>query len=143
MSRVNYGIRFYHINLTGRKDLLKFVVHLGYTRKYELKYDLPALKSNQNLGLSGEIFHAQNKNIGYKTVDNRLLFDDFNENILLRRFRIGGRLTYRPGQLNFHRFSLKYHQNRIDPFVLDSLNPDFFLNGKRNKGIFTLVINIF
>ncbi len=136
LRRVNYGIRFYHINLTGRRDLLKFVVHLGYTRKYELKYDLPALRSNQNLGITGEIFFAQNKNIGYKSVGNKLLFDDFNGKILLNRFRLGGGLTYRPGQLNYHRFALKFHQNKIDRFVIDSLNTEFFLDGKTRQKYF-------
>jgi len=36
LRRVNYGMRFYHINLTGRRDRLKTVVQFGFTRKYEI-----------------------------------------------------------------------------------------------------------
>ena len=53
LRRLNYGVRFYHTNLTGRKDLLKAVVQQGFTKKYELIYTLPFINrrpsNNANL----------------------------------------------------------------------------------------------
>jgi len=89
LKRVNYGIRFFHINTTGRRDQLKLVLQAGFTQKYELSYTLPALNGNDRLGLTGELFYVQNKDIGYITEGNRLLFQRRNDEILLQRFRGG------------------------------------------------------
>ncbi|MGK0389000.1 MAG: hypothetical protein ACI94Y_001734, partial [Maribacter sp.] len=40
-KRVDYGVRLYYNNLSGRRDILKGVIQLGYTQKYELEYSMP------------------------------------------------------------------------------------------------------
>jgi len=127
-SRVNYGLGIDHINLTGRKDKLRLKIQHGYTRKYEVKYDYPYL--SRTWGAFGEIFFANQREIGYKTVDNKTLFRQLeDERIMLRRFRTAFALKHRPDIFNFHDFKLEYHQNSIDEFVAQELNPDYFLNG--------------
>ena len=129
LKRVNYGIRFFHINTTGRRDQLKLVLQAGFTQKYELSYTLPALNGNDRLGLTGELFYVQNKDIGYITEGNRLLFQRRNDEILLQRFRGGLGLIYRPGIRSFHHFKVDYQQNSISEYVRDSLNTNYFLDG--------------
>jgi len=102
LKRVNYGVRFYHLNTTGRRDRLKLILQFGFTKKFELSYNLPMLGGSKKWGMTSELFYAQNKNIGYQTVDNRLLFASRNEEVLLQRFRSGLGVLYRPGLRHFH-----------------------------------------
>lgn len=136
-SRVNYGLGLDHINVTGRKDKLRLKIQHGYTRKYEIKYNYPYL--SKTWGAFGEIFFANQKEIGFKTIQNKTAFEKLDdERILLRRFRTGFGLNYRPDIFNFHDIKLEYHHNRINEFVAEDLNPDYFLNGDTDLRYFAL-----
>ncbi len=136
-NRVNYGIGIDHINLTGRKDKIRLKIQRGYTRKYEIKYDYPYL--SKTWGAFGEIFFANQKEIGYKTINNKTVFEQLeDERIMLRRFRTGFGLNYRPDIFNFHNFKIEYHHNEIDEYVALELNPDYFLNGATDLRYFAL-----
>lgn len=141
LRRVNYGMRFHHINLTGRRDRLKSVIQFGFTRKFELSYSLPTIANNPNLGIIGEVSFADNKDIGYKTVDNRLLFERFENRVLLRRFRIGGGISYRKGIFQYHTAKINFHYNHIDDFVITDLNDKYFLNGDTRQRLFYFSYN--
>ena len=141
LRRVDYGMRFYHINLTGRRDRLKTTVQFGFTRKYEISYTLPTLGNNPDLGIIGEAFYAENKDIGYKTVGNRLLFQRFEEQVLLRRFRTGGGLSYRKGIFQYHTAKISYHHNTINDYVIQQLNDKYFLDGKTRQRLFYFSYN--
>lgn len=128
-SRVNYGLGIDHINLTGRKDKLRLKIQQGYTRKYEVKYNYPYI--SRTWGAFGEIFFANQKEIGYKTINNKTIFEKLeDERILLRRFRTGFGLNYRPDVFSFHDFKIEFHQNSINEYVAQNLNPDYFLNSE-------------
>lgn len=127
LDRVNYGFRLSHYNFTGHRDALKFKVHFGYTRKYEITYLYPYLGKDNKFGLGGSIFYAEHKEIAYKTEGNKTLFartDD--ERRMLSRFRVGPEAKYRPDFFNFHSIRFEYHHNIIDEHVANNLNPDYF-----------------
>lgn len=136
-SRVDYGLRLYHINLTGRRDRLKLVTQFGFTQKFELDYRLPAFDNNQNLGFTAESLFAENKNLAYQTFENRRAFDKFEDRVLLRRFRFGGGLTYRKGIFQYHSWKVKFHHNTINDFVPTELNNRYFLDGKNRQRYFS------
>lgn len=134
-SRVNYGLGIDHINATGNKDKLKLKIQHGYTRKYEIKYNYPYI--SDTWGAFGEIFFANQKEIGYTTINNKTVFEKLNdERILLRRFRTSFGLNHRPNVFNFHDFKLEYHHNSIDDFIAKQVAPDYFLNGKTDLRYF-------
>lgn len=136
-SRVNYGLGIDHINLTGRKDKLKMKIQQGYTHKYEIKYHYPYL--SRRWGAFGEIFFANQKEIGFKTIENKTVFEKLDdERVMLRRFRTGLGLNYRPDIFNFHDFKLEFHHNQIDEYVAEELNPDYFLAGATDLRYFAL-----
>lgn len=136
-DRVNYGLSLDHINLTGRKDKLKLKLQNGYTRKYELNYNLPYI--SRTWGVFGEIFFANQKEIGYTTIGNKTLFNQSNdERILLRRFRAAIGTNYRPNVYNFHDLKLEYHHNSVNEFVVQNLTQDYFSNGSTDLRYFTL-----
>ncbi len=137
LDRVNYGLRLSHYNFTGNRDPLKLKVHFGYTTKYELTYQYPFLALDNKLGIGGSIFYAENREINYRTENNKPLFArNQDDRKLLSRFRIGPELKYRPDTYNFHRLRIEYHHNEIDDYVAQELNTDYFLDGNTSQKFF-------
>ena len=137
LNRVNYGFRMGHYNFTGNRDPLKLKVHFGYTRKYELEYAYPYLALDNKLGVAASIFYSENREIAFKTENNKTLFHmQEDERKLLSRFRVGPQIKYRPTLNAFHSLRLEFHHNRVDEFVATELNPDYFLDGKTDLRFF-------
>ena len=136
--RVNYGIRFVHLNTTGNKDPLKLQVHGGYTQKFELVYNFPNLNKSQTFGVIGEFFYARNREIAYKTVDDKLLFERREDEYPLQRFRTGASIFYRPKIRSTFYGKLEYQRNTITDYVKTELNPNYFFNNKNVQELFYL-----
>jgi hypothetical protein len=128
LRRLNLGVRFYHTNFTGRKDLLKLVGQVGFTKKYELIYTLPYFNKRRTLGLNLNALYTREKEIGYNTVENKLLFHRNDDHVLLRRFRAGGGLLYRRRLDVYHQWNVTYQHNVVHESVEQELNPYFFLH---------------
>lgn len=132
LNRVNYGLRFYYSNITGRGDLLKLVGQIGYTRKYELEYTLPSFDSNPKIGFYSNILYSQNREAPFQTIANRVTFYRDSQEDMFRRFRLGAGLTYRPKLRQFHRLKLHYHHRSIADTVA-VLNPLFFTGNNKQR----------
>lgn len=132
LRRLNWGVRFLHANLTGRKDPLKAVVQMGFTKKFEIIYTLPFFNKYETLGANINWLHTREKEIGYTTDNNMLLFHR-GEEILLKRFRLGLGLRLRPHYDAYHSLDITWHKNEVPKSVLNELNPDFFTNGTTQK----------
>lgn len=138
-DRVNFGFRLNHINVTGRRDRLKLTTQFGYTKKFELEYAYPYLNKEQTLGVAGNIFYSENKEIGYVTIGNKTQFhQEEDERVLLKRFRVSAWLNYRPQLFSYHTFKFEFHRNSIDEYVSRELNADYFLNGESALRFFKL-----
>jgi hypothetical protein len=123
--------------MTGNRDRFKAKAQFGYTRKFELNYDYPYL--NNKWGVSGFAFYSDNKEIGYKTIENKTVFKKLeDERKLLYRRRIGGTINYRPNLFNYHTWRIEYHHNSVERSVAQELNPDYFLNGNTDLRFFVL-----
>lgn len=138
LQRVNYGLDFSHLNFSGNNDPLKSKIQFGYTRKYNLRYSLPFINRNKTLGIYFYTEFAQNRELNYATQDNKQLFWRSEDRFVYTRYKTDLGLNYRPGARTFHYAELSYSQNRIDPYVADSLNPDFFLGGRSLQRYFSL-----
>ena len=138
LKRVNYGIRFVHLNTTGHKDPLKLQFHLGYTQKLELVYSFPSLNKGQTFGMIGEFFYARNREIAYKTVDNKLLFERREEEFPLQRFRSGLSFFYRPKIRSVFYGKLEFQKNATTDYVINELNPNYFLDGNISQRLMYL-----
>jgi len=142
-DRVNYGVKLSHYNLNGYRDRLKAKFQLGYTRKYELDYLFPYLNEARTIGIGMQIFYSDNKEIGYITESNKTLFQKADdERVLLKRFRVGTRLTYRPGNNLFSEFRLEFHRNAVNEFVIQELNPNYFLEARDKIRFFFLELDV-
>jgi len=86
ISRINYGARLDHINLTGNRDKLIAQLQFGFRKKYELVYNLPYLTRDGKWGMELSTFYATQDQIAYKTVNNKTLFKGLDtKETLLRR----------------------------------------------------------
>ena len=129
-SRVNYGLRLDHLNFTGRKDKLKLKYQIGYTKKYEVDYRFPYIKNDFGLGFN--VFFSENKELGYKTEGNKILFKKYpEENVLLKKFRTSLLFTQRINGLANHYLKTEYNYNTVNDKVINELNPSYFPNGDK------------
>jgi outer membrane protein assembly factor BamA len=138
LQRVNYGLDFSHTNFSGNNDPLKIKIQFGYTRKYNLRYNLPFIDRNKTLGIYSYFEFAQNREVNYATEGNKQLFFKLEDRFVYQRFRTELGLNYRPGARTFHYTEIGFHHNRIDPVVADSLYPNFFLDGRKLQRYFSL-----
>lgn len=133
LSRINYGVRIDHINLTGNKDYIKLKLQFGYTPKYELRYQFPYLNEKQTWGLAAEIFYATNKEVAFQTINNKTqFFSSDDDKILYRRFRTGVNTFYRPNLYWYHELGLKYYGRKVSDQLIAE-NPFFFPQGNRQN----------
>jgi outer membrane protein assembly factor BamA len=130
LSRVNYGLRLDHLNLTGNKDKFKIILQSGYTRKYESEYIFPYIYKNWGLRINA-VF-SENKEIGYINFSNKVLFKKYDdERILLKRFRTGITAVNRLNVYTNQFFKAEYHYNQVNDIVVKDLNPSYFPNGDK------------
>ncbi|MEM7102116.1 MAG: BamA/TamA family outer membrane protein [Bacteroidota bacterium] len=139
LDRINFGVRFYYENFTGRNDRLKVVTQFGYTQKYELEYRLPWFNKGQSLGMSFNGLHTRNREVAYQTNDttNRQDFLRLDDQIGLKRGRAGFKMIYRPKLLGTHEWGMSYHHNIIAD-TITQLNPTFFLDNRVKQQFLSL-----
>ena len=126
LARVDYGLRMYHNNLSGRNDRLKLVSQFGYTQKLEAIYSQPFINKNKTLGIRLGFLYATQKEIAYTTYNNKNLFSRINDETLLRRRILHIRLSHRNKFFYTHQFQFKYHHHTINPLVSELLNKYYF-----------------
>lgn len=129
LQRINYGLKLYHFNLTGRNDEIKLTLQHGYTQKFELRYILPTLGNGIDWGMYLNMLAARNKEITWASLNDKQQFFRSEDDFLLHRFRTVLGLRRRYGNDFFAELSAGYHRYRVHPFVLDSLNPNFLPQG--------------
>jgi outer membrane protein assembly factor BamA len=127
-KRVNYGIDWTQLNITGRADALKANAQFGYTNRYEIKYRSPSLNRQRTLGFETSIAYSRAHEIAYNTVQNKLLFLKIPELWLSEQLFISGTLSSRPKYFTTQSMTLEYRDNRIAD-TIKQLNPDFYLQG--------------
>jgi hypothetical protein len=138
LDRIDFGVDFSHLNITGHMDRLKFSAKYGYTRRYALSYRLPYFNKAHTLGFSAEAAFLQNREINHITLDNKQVFYRDESQFLYQRFRAGIELNYRPRLKSFHNLTLGYRQNRVAPEVASELNPDFLGDGRTLQRYFLM-----
>ena len=142
-TRVNFGARGRHYNLTGNKDPLLLVAQFGYTRKFEAEYSFPYVFDDHNIGFTGSIYFADNKEIPYKTLGNRPQFYQHpDERVMLKRFRTSLNVRMRPSVQLHQSVSFEFHRNTVDEYVIEELNPDYFLDGQTSLQFFMVNYDI-
>ena len=55
-----------------------------------------------------DVFYAKNREIAYKTVDNKLLFERRDDDFPKQRFRTGFKFILRPKFKSYHFYKIEY-----------------------------------
>ena len=138
LKRLNLGVRFYHLNMTGNRDRLKLAFQFGFSQKYEIRYNFPGFNKAQTLGLTANVFYGRTKELGYITEGNRLLFYRSEDDYMRFRRRAGLTFSYRPGRLSYHYLKLEYQHNNIHEYVASELNSNYFPEGALSQKLMFL-----
>ncbi|QQS29990.1 MAG: BamA/TamA family outer membrane protein [Sphingobacteriales bacterium] len=132
LQRTEYGFLFVHQNFRGRKELLKTLVQLGYTKKIELSYVIPFIDKQRKTGINPFISYITNREVQYITSDNKQQFYRDDDRIIRMRFKAGVGITRRPNIRTNHYFNVSYFYNTIADTVA-TLNSNYFLEGKTKQ----------
>ncbi len=138
-KRVNYGLDWSQLNLTGRADALKAKAQFGYTNRYELAYRSPGLNRSRTLGLEASLAYSRAHELPYKTSANKLQFLKDREVWQVEQTLAAVTLISRPKLYKSQAFTLEYRDNRVADTIGQVLNPDYFLNENTRQRHFSAV----
>jgi len=139
LKRVNYGISWAHLNLSGRADVMKLNLNFGYTNRYEAVYERPWFNRRQTLGFRAAVGYSRNHEVQYRTLDNKQQFFVDQDSWLRQRLSANLTLNWRPKLLTNHAFSIEYHHNTVGDSIATEVNPDYFLKGQSQQRHFSFV----
>jgi outer membrane protein assembly factor BamA len=141
-SRVTYGVKFTHYNLSGRGDQLNAILLNGFTRSIALGYSAPSSNANLNEGFSFAASVVDAKSFPYKTDYNHKLLQ-YNSTTFVKSSFFGN-VSYRvrKGFFSRHIYAIQYNHHAItDSILADKYNPNYFNLSKSNTGFLDLVYN--
>lgn len=139
LSRIEYGIRFFHNNFRGRREQLIGTLQFGFTKKFELSYDIPNLNNKGTYGITPFISYIANTELPFTTQNNKQLFYE-HTSYLRNKFRTGVIFNYRPNISQNHNLVFSYSNNSIKD-TLATLNPNYFLNAATKQQYLYLSYN--
>lgn len=141
-KRVNYGLDWTQLNLTGRADALKVKAQFGFTNQYELAYRSPGLNHKRTLGLESSLSYSRAHELSYKTTANKLNFLKVRESWQIEQILATVTLISRPKLFQSQAFTLEYRDNTVSDTVAKKLNPDYFLNKNTRQRHFSAVYSL-
>ncbi len=130
LDRLNFRLSSRLNNVDGKNQRIELVTQLGYTEQVALSQQIPFINKEKTLGLSWFVLASRNRELNYNTLLDKQVFQVDPGNFLFTRISGGLALHYRNQHIWRHRLDLRYHHLRINDYVNDTLNPDFFLGKK-------------
>lgn len=131
LSRTEYGVNFRRRNVRGRNESLNADFRWGFNRKLRFSYNIPYINKARTLGLSTGFQYLTNRNIPYRTDEDKLTFYD-SENTIRKRFRYNLSVSKRDSFYTFHTLSASFAYEEVTDSVL-ILNP-FYYGDTKQRG---------
>ncbi len=141
-KRVNYGLDWSQLNLTGRADVLKAKAQFGYTNSYELFYRSPGFNRSRTLGLEASLSYGRAHELPYQTTANKLEFLRVREAWQIEQLRASITLISRPKLFISQSLTLEYRDNQVSDTIAKVLNPDYYLDGKNRQRHFSAIYTL-
>jgi hypothetical protein len=146
LSRVNYGIKFVHYNLTGRRDQLRIYFITGYTRNISFSYSAPYSNKKLTEGFTIGGGYLQKRELSYKTNEkDSLLFYPSDSvtrakgDFLYKNWYVSAGYSIRRGFFKKHIFSATYNYVKIaDSVITRPYNPNYFKEPVSSLGFIDL-----
>ncbi|MEI7735994.1 MAG: POTRA domain-containing protein, partial [Ferruginibacter sp.] len=141
LTRVNYGLKFVHYNLSGRRDQLRIYLLNGFSRDFSFSYNAPYSNKALTEGFVIGAGYSQKKEIPYKTdYNNKLLFytsDSLRNKFVGNTFYITAGYTVRKGFFTKHYFNIGFTRLTVSDSILLQKNNPYYLNtGTTTASIF-------
>jgi len=144
LNRVNYGAKFTHFNLTGRRDRLSISLINGYTRNISFAYTQSYSNKALTEGFGVAAAYLQNRQIAFKTDhDNKLLFfqaDSVAKNggsFIRNAFITNASYTIRKGFFKKQTITLSYSNLKVADSIL-FYNPHYFNSSNTHQSFIDL-----
>lgn len=143
LKRVNYGLKFVHYNLSGRRDQLRLYFLNGFSRDFSFSYNAPYSNKALSEGFVVGAGYSQKKEIAYKTTfTDSLRFytsDSLRSKFVGSSLYINAGYSMRRGFFNRHFFNVSYSKLTVsDSILLPKNNPNYFNNGKASANVIEL-----
>jgi outer membrane protein assembly factor BamA len=137
LNRTIYGVNLVHLNVGGRAEELIVNLENGFTRQLALIYRKPYIDKVMKTGLEFDLIYNTNKQISYKTFEDKLVFVKSDENVLLKKFSTRITLVKRNSFYERQRFELRYTKESVSDSI-SGLNPNYFLKSRTSINYFKL-----
>lgn len=147
LTRVNYGLKFVHYNLSGRRDQLRIYFINGYSRNISFSYTAPYSNKTLTEGFTIGGGFTQKRELPYKTdFKDSLLFYPSDSaakaraDFVYKSWYINAGYIIRRGYFKRHIFSAGYTYLKVANEVIDKkYNPNYFKDSVNSKSIVDLI----
>ncbi|MEP6597340.1 MAG: POTRA domain-containing protein [Ginsengibacter sp.] len=127
LKRVSYGMRFYHMNVSGRKDQFSFTLINGFTRNISFDYRAPYSNPALSEGVLFSGGFLQTREIPYQTNSKNNIIYFKNDEFVKNEWFVSGAYLSRKGLKKKETFSLTFrHLNVDDSIISQHYNPGYF-----------------
>ncbi|MEP7236694.1 MAG: POTRA domain-containing protein [Ferruginibacter sp.] len=146
LDRVNYGLKFVHYNLSGRRDQLRIYLINGYSRNISFSYTAPYSNKALTEGFTIGAGYSQKRELAYKTnyKDSLLFFPSgsakkIGADFVYKNWYATAGYIIRKELFKKHVFSAGYNFIKIADSVIDKkYNPNYFKDSVNSKGFIDL-----
>ena len=132
-DRVNYGLKFVHYNLTGRKDPLRIYLLGGYSQNISFSYTAPYSSKSLSEGFTIAGGYTRNREIAYNTSKNNIqLFYPVDSatkaksEFVRSSWYVSGGYIIRKGLFKRHSFSGGFIYLKVLDSIITKYNPNYF-----------------
>lgn len=137
--RIIYGLSLYHFNMRGMNERMTATVQFGFSRRFELKYEMPYIDKTQRNGLDFFARYIEYKNLHYNNVENKRIFLESNR-LLKTNVYLGASYTRRNSFYTRHSVDLRFSSSNVADTIL-TLNPNYLGIEGNEQQYFTLRYN--
>lgn len=127
-SRVNYGVDIKHDNFRGRMEKVHLMLQNGYDKRVILKWSIPYINKNQNVGLVVAGGLKYNHEVAFKDTLNRPVFHRFENDFARKEYYAELGVSFRPRFNSSHYINFSYRNLLYNDSLL-LLNPHLTYGG--------------
>jgi outer membrane protein assembly factor BamA len=131
-KRLIYGIDFTAYNLGGKNQTLKINALGGYTKLIGFSYRMPYFNRSKTWGLELSSSYKSNREVWYKTMDDKVQFFRDNDLTLIKNWDSEIRFTHRKKIFNYHHIYTGFRYTQVSDTVLTKSVNELFLLNKQN-----------
>ncbi|MEP6927074.1 MAG: POTRA domain-containing protein [Ginsengibacter sp.] len=129
LKRVNYGVRLYYYNISGRNDQLTLALINGFNRNISFEYKAPYTNSALSEGVIFGAGFLQTRQIPYKTDYNNNLIYYKNDDFVKNEWYVTAAYSSRKAIKKKEIFSVSFRHIKVDDSLLThQYNPAYFNN---------------